>query len=47
MIFGEALTDPTKVPAFVDDMAAWGFGSLTICVGWQVDAALDCRENVR
>jgi imidazolonepropionase-like amidohydrolase len=33
MIFGRALTDPAKVPAFVDDMAAWGVTSLKIYVG--------------
>lgn len=33
MIFGRALTDPAKVPAFVEDMAAWGVTSLKIYVG--------------
>jgi hypothetical protein len=33
MIFGKALTDPAKVPEFVDDMAAWGVTSLKIYVG--------------
>jgi Amidohydrolase family len=33
MIFGRALTDPAKVPAFVSDMAAWGVTSLKIYVG--------------
>jgi hypothetical protein len=33
MIFGRALTDPAKVPAFVDDMAAWGVTSLKMYVG--------------
>src|SRR4029079_16498566 len=33
MIFGRALTDPAKVPEFVDDMAAWGVTSLKIYVG--------------
>lgn len=33
MIFGRALTDPAKVPAFVEDMAAWGVNSLKIYVG--------------
>jgi adenine deaminase len=30
MVFGKALTDPAKVPEFVDDMAAWGVTSLKI-----------------
>src|SRR5207253_1962705 len=33
MVFGRALTDPAKVPAFVADMAAWGATSLKIYVG--------------
>jgi hypothetical protein len=33
MIFGKALTDPMKVPEFVDDMPAWGVTSLKIYVG--------------
>lgn len=33
MIFGRALTDPAKVPAFVEDMADWGVTSLKIYVG--------------
>lgn len=33
MVFGKALTDPAKVPAFVEDMAAWGVTSLKIYVG--------------
>jgi Amidohydrolase family len=33
MVFGKALTDPAKVPAFVADMAAWGATSLKIYVG--------------
>ncbi|MDG3005436.1 amidohydrolase family protein [Paludisphaera mucosa] len=33
MIFGRALTDPAKVPGFVEDVAAWGVTSLKIYVG--------------
>jgi hypothetical protein len=33
MIFGRALTDPAKVPAFVEDMVAWGVTTLKIYVG--------------
>jgi hypothetical protein len=33
MVFGRALTDPAKVPAFVADMQAWGATSLKIYVG--------------